>query len=115
MIKKGFKGRCQKRQMKKCKDVVRTYGAIQLAYAEVLENADDITEFQCNVVLTGLEIGEYSSDFVCEKRNGDLMVRECVERKFLMKPLTVKLLDASREYWTRRGVTDWGLVIDEEK
>ena len=27
MIKKGFKGRCQKRQMKKCKDVVRTYGA----------------------------------------------------------------------------------------
>lgn len=48
MIKKGFKGRCQKRQMKKCKDVVRTYGAIQLAYAEVLENADDITEFQCN-------------------------------------------------------------------
>ena len=26
MIKKGFKGRCQKRQMKKCKDVVRTYG-----------------------------------------------------------------------------------------
>ena len=44
---------------KKCKDVVRTYGAIQLAYAEVLENADDITEFQCNVMLTGLEIREY--------------------------------------------------------
>lgn len=42
------------------------------------------------------------------------MVRECVERKYLMKPLTVKLLDASREYWERRGVTDWGLVINEE-
>lgn len=42
------------------------------------------------------------------------MVRECVFRKFLMKPLTVKLLDASREYWLRHGVTDWGLVIDEE-
>lgn len=66
-------------------------------------------------MLTGLEIGEYSSDFVCEKQNGELMVRECVERKFLMKPLTVKLLDASREYWTKRGVTDWGLVINEEK
>ena len=50
MIKKGFKGRCQKRQMKKCKDVVRTYGTIQLAYAEVLEKEEDITEFQCNVM-----------------------------------------------------------------
>ena len=30
------------------------------------------------------------------------------------KPLTVKLLDASRDYWLRHGVTGWGLVIDEE-
>ena len=104
MIKKGFKGRCQKRQMKKCKEVVRTYGAIQLAYAERLEQEDSIIEFQCNVMLSGLEAGEYSSDFVCEKQNGDLMVRECVERRFLKKPMTVKLLDASREYWTRREV-----------
>lgn len=36
------------------------------------------------------------------------MVREYVFRKFLMKPLTVKLLDASRECWNRQGVTDWG-------
>ena len=115
MIKKGFKGRCQKRQMKKCKEVVRTYGAIQLAYAERLEQEDSIIEFQCNVMLSGLETGEYSSDFVCEKQNGDLMVRECVERRFLKKPMTVKLLDASREYWTRRGITDWGIVTDEEK
>ena len=64
MIKKGFKGRCQKRQMKKCKEVVRTYGAIQLAYAERLEQEDSIIEFQCNVMLSGLEAGEYSSDFV---------------------------------------------------
>ena len=40
-------------------------------------------------------VGEYTSDFVCTKTDGDLMVRECVFRKFLMKPLTVKLLDAS--------------------
>lgn len=51
---------------------------------------------------------------LCTKTDGDLMVRECVFRKFLMKPLTVKLLDASREYWLKRGVTDWGVVIDEE-
>lgn len=42
------------------------------------------------------------------------MVRECVFRKFLMKPMTVKLLDASREYWRNRGVSDWGVVIDEK-
>ena len=44
-----------------------------------------------------------------------MMVRECVQRKHLMKPMTVKLLDDSREYWLRHGVSDWGLVIDEEK
>lgn len=115
MIKAKFKGRCEKRKMQKCRDVVRTYSAIQLAYAEKLEKEDSIIEFQCNVMLSGLEVGEYSSDFVCEKQDGELRVRECVERKFLMKPMTVKLLDASREYWTRRGVTDWGIVINEEK
>ena len=54
-------------------------------------------------------------DFVCVKQDGDLMVRECVERKHLMKPMTVRLLDASMEYWRRNGVTDWGLGINEEK
>ena len=115
MIKKNYKGRCQKQKMKKCKDVVRTYSAIQSAYAEAVERDEKIKEFQCNVLLDGLEAGAYSSDFVCVKQDGDLMVRECVERKHLMKPMTVKLLDASREYWRRNGVTDWGLVINEEK
>lgn len=115
MIKKNFKGRCKKRMLTKCKDVARTYNDIQTAYADVLEKEDKIKEFRCNVMLDGLGIGEYSSDFVCVKEDGDLMVRECVERRFLTKPMTVKLLDASREYWQRHGVTDWGLVIDEEK
>lgn len=115
MIKKNYKGRCQKRKMKKCKDVVRTYSNIQSAYAEVLEREEKIKEFRCNVFLDGLEAGAYSSDFVCVKQDGELMVRECVERKHLMKPMTVRLLDASREYWRRNGVTDWGLVINEEK
>ena len=80
MLKKNYKGRCQKIKLKKSQ-----------------------------------EMGEYTSDFVCVKADGDLMVRECVERKHLMKPMTVKLLDASREYWKRNGVTDWGLVINAEK
>ena len=57
---------------------------------------------------------DYMSDFVCVKNDGGLMVRECVYRKFLTKPMTVKLLDDSRNYWRIHGVEDWGLVIDAE-
>ena len=114
MRKKKFKGRCEKRVITKCSEVCRTYDAIQYAYSDVLQASDGVKEIRCNVPLTGRDISEYTSDFVCVKADNDLMVRECVFRKFLMKPLTVKLLDASREYWLRQGVTDWGLVIDEE-
>ena len=114
MRKKNFKGRCEKRVIPKCSEVLRTYDSIQYTYADLLQADDGIKEIRCNVLLDGLDLGEYTSDFVCVKTDGDLMVRECVYRKFLMKPLTVKLLDASKEYWLRHGVTDWGLVIDEE-
>ena len=114
MRKRNFKGRCEKRMIGKCTEVCRTYDAIQYAYADLLQGSDEVKEIRCNVLLDGLDVGEYTSDFVCTKVDGDLMVRECVFRKFLMKPLTVKLLDASREYWIRHGVMDWGLVIDEE-
>jgi hypothetical protein len=114
MRKKNFKGRCEKRKIGKCEEVCKTYDAIQYAYADLLQANDEIKEIRCNVLLNGLDIGEYTSDFVCIKTDGDLMVRECVFRKYLMKPMTVKLLDASREYWLRHGVMDWGVVIDEE-
>ena len=91
MRKKNFKGRCEKRVIGKCSEVCRTYDAIQYAYADLLQKNDEIKEIRCNVLLDGLEVGEYTSDFVCTKTDGDLMVRECVFRKFLMKPLTVKL------------------------
>ncbi len=115
MRKKNYKGRCEKRVLGKCQDVCRTYDSIQYVYADVLQESEDIKEIRCNVLLDGLEMGDYTSDFVCVKSDGILMVRECVFRKFLLKPMTVKLLDASRDYWLRHGVTDWGLVIDEEK
>ena len=50
---------------------------------------------------------------MCEKLNDDLIVRECVQKKYLTKPLTVKLLDFSRNYWLKRGIKDWGIVINE--
>ena len=114
MRKKNFKGRCEKRTISKCEEVCRTFDPIQYAYADILQASEDIKEIRCNFPLDGLPDGEYTSDFVCTKTNGDVLVRECVERRFLTKPLTVKLLDASRLYWLRRGVIDWGLVVNEE-
>lgn len=113
MIKKNYKGRCIKKSVNKSKEICRTYNALQLAYLEKLQANEIITEIQCNIPLDG-EIGEYNTDFLCRKSNGDLLVRECVYRKHLLKPLTVKLLEASRIYWLNRGVDDWGLVIDAE-
>lgn len=52
--------------------------------------------------------GEYTSDFVCVRSNDDLMVWECVFRKYLIKPMAVRLLDASRTYWLNHGVSDEG-------
>ena len=115
MKKKNYKGICQKRTLSKCIGICRTYNEIQFCYADMLQSDNSVTEFRCNVLLDGLTEGEYTTDFVCKKSDGDLMVRECVYRKLLTKPMTVKLLDLSRQYWLNRGVNDWGLVIDAEK
>lgn len=116
MRKKGYKGkRVEKRSLSKSKEICRFYDALQSKYADMMQDCEEITEIRCNVPLDGLTEGEYTTDFVCVKSNGDLMVRECVLRKHLTKPMTVRLLDISREYWLRHGVSDWGLVIDAEK
>lgn len=117
MKPKGYKRtRCEKRTMSKCVDgVVRTFNVIESRYADKLEENPDVKEFRCQVLLEGLEMGEYCSDFVATKMDGDLMVRECVFRKHLTKPMTAKLLDASRLYWKRRGVTDWGIVVEKKE
>lgn len=115
MVKKNYKGRCIKKSVSKSKEVCRTYNDLQLVYLDMLQANEGIAEIRCNIPLDGDKIGEYNTDFLCVKSDGDLLVRECVFRKHLLKPLTVKLLDASRLYWLNRGVNDWGLVIDEEK
>lgn len=114
MRQKNIKTRCEKRKLPKFKDICRTYDAISYAYADILVKNEDIREISCNVLLDGLPDGTYTSDFVCVKENGDLMVRECVYRKHLTKPMTIKLLDASKSFWQNRGVVDWGIVIDME-
>lgn len=115
MIKKNYKGRCIKKSVEKSKEVCKIYNDIQLAYLNILQSKDDVTDIQCSVPLSGDTTEEYCTDFLCTKSNGDLMVRECVFRKLLTKPMTIKLLDMSKAYWLCHGVEDWGLVIDEEK
>ena len=67
MRKRNFKGRCEKRTIGKCTEVCRTYDAIQYAYADLLQASDEVKEIRCNVLLDGLDVGEYTSDFVCTK------------------------------------------------
>lgn len=122
MRKKNFKGRCEKRTVGKCEEVCKTFDPIQYAYADVLQANREEESFRCNVPLEAdcvvpqndVSVVEYMTDFVCTKKTGEIFVRECVERKFLTKPLTVKLLDASRQYWLRNGVIDLGIVVNEE-
>ena len=115
MRNQNSKVRVTKRKLSKCHEVCRTYTPLQYAYSNILERDESVAEFQCNVLLEGLEIeGKYTTDFVIKKNNGDIAIRECVLRDKLSKPLNIKLLDASRTYWYRRGVLDWGIVIDAE-
>ena len=114
MRKKNYKGRCEKLSVSKSKEVCRLYSELQKKYLAVLQGNPEIEEIRCNVLLDGLELGEYTSDFVCIKTGRNMMVRECIETRYLTKPMSAKLLDASREYWMKLGVTDWGMVVDGE-
>ena len=80
MRKIGYKGRCEKKSLSKSKEVCRTYDPIQSKYAELLDGLPEIEEIRCNVPLEGFKEGDYMTDFVCVKIDGDLMVRECVWR-----------------------------------
>lgn len=89
MRKKNYKGRCEKRAIKKCESICKTYDPIQSAFVTILDNRDDIAEIQCNVELDG-DAADFTTDIVAVMTNGELMVRECVSRKILPRPLTIK-------------------------
>ena len=114
MRNSNTKVRCEKLSLSKCPGVCRTYSDIQLAYARQLQADESIAEFRCNVLLEDFEFtdGAYMTDFVCTTITGDVLVRECIKRNLIERPKTIKMLDASREYWAARGVMDWGVVID---
>lgn len=115
MHKKDYKGRCEKKTLTKSKEICRTYDPIQNKYADILNDSPDIKEIRCNVLLDNFSEGEYTSDFVCVKSNGDSMVRECIQRDKISKPKNIKLLDASRVYWLNHDISDWGIVTNAEE
>ena len=102
----------KKRAVKKCGTICKTFDPIQSAFVSILDNRNDIAEIQCNVELEG-DASDFTTDIVAVMTNGELMVRECVSRKILSRPLTLKWLEISQTYWYRRGVKNWGLVVDE--
>ena len=105
-----------KKQLAKCKSVFHAYNDIQYAYGIRLDSHNDIADIECNIKLVGCPDGDhYTTDFYCTKTNGEIMVRECVEKSKLLKPMTAKLLDISRNYWLSKGVLDWGIVLGEGK
>lgn len=108
--------KCLKKRFNKCNTVCRLYSPIQSAFAKLLEEDDTVKNFECNVPLTDFPLGEnYTSDFLITKSNGDYAVRECVFRAKLSLPKTAQRLDASRIYWLRKGIYDWGIIINAEE
>ena len=116
MRNSNTKVRCEKLSLSKCPGVCRTYSDIQLAYAQQLQADENIAEFRCNVPLGNFERtdGAYTTDFVRTTITGEVIVRECIKRTLIERPKTIKMLDASREYWAQRGVNDLGLAMNME-
>lgn len=112
MRKQKYKGRCEKRILSKSDEVCRFYSDLQSKYADKLDSDNDIKQIHCDVYLCNTE---YMSDFLCTRKNGDVFIRECVERRFLNKPMTIKMLDISRNYWLNHGIEDWGIVTNVEE
>ena len=112
MRNKGLKTRCTKQSLPKFEGVCKTFDKVQTAAAIFLSKMEDVKTIRSYVDSAIVDGTQYTSDFVCEKRNGDLAIWECVYGKHLMKPLTVKLLDASRSFWLSRGA-EWGVIIAE--
>lgn len=110
---KNIKTKCTKQSFSKCIGVCKTYSPIATVYAEILNSSEEIIDFKVNILLDDFSEGDYTTDFVCRKSDGSVMVRECIERNNIQRPKNARLLDASRNYWIARGIVDWGVVTNE--
>ena len=108
---KNIKTRCVKLTLPHFDGVVKTYDDLQLAAAKLLSANSDFVSIQSNVDCVEVDGTRYTTDFVCESKDGKYSVLECVYRKQLDKPKMMKLLDASQQFWAARGV-EWGLICE---
>lgn len=104
-----------KKKLNKCKTIFYAYNELQFKYGNLLDEREDILEIKCNIKIDCSLGPDYTTDFYITKTDGSIMVRECVYRDKLLKPLTAKMLDASRNYWLSKGIKHWGIVINEEE
>ena len=104
-----------KKKLSKCKTIFHAYNELQYKYVNILDEREDVLEFKCNVKINCSLGLDYTTDFYIIKTDGSIVIRECVYRDKLNKPLTAKMLDASRNYWLAAGFKNWGIVINEEK
>ena len=103
-----------KRKLPKCSTFFFAFSELQNKYGEQLSKDENVLEFKANIKLEDFPLGDtYTTDFLITTIDGRTLIRECVYKSKLLKPMTIKLLDASREYWLSRGFTDWGIVVDE--
>ena len=109
MRKKNYKGRCEKRVLSKCIGICRTYDALQYAYADVLEENDEVKEFQCNVPLASDEGEDYTTDFYCEMENGDVLVLK--NRPLLPAQAVRYKTDGTEEIVFREPLFQYGLKL----
>ena len=110
---KNIKTRCVKLTLPHFDGVVKTYDDLQLAAAKLLSANSNFVSIQSNVDCVEVDGTKYTTDFVCRSKDGKYSVFECVYRKQLDKPKMMKLLDASQQFWTARGV-EWGLIVDKD-
>ena len=111
MRNKNQKGKCVKLTLPYFDGVVKTYDDLQLAAAKLLSANSDFVSIQSNVDCVEVDGTQYTTDFVCQSKDEKYSVFECVYRKQLDKPKMMKLLDASQQFWTARGV-EWGLICE---
>lgn len=121
---KSQKGRCTKISLEKNRDVCRCYDKLMEAYARQLATDENVSEFAMNIPLSferttlpddlPSPARSHTTDFYIKWRDGTIAIREAVFRHHLPRPSTAEKLQLSKIYWERKGVSDWGIVIEKE-
>lgn len=64
MYSKKYKGKCVKKRISKCKDIIKCFDDIMLAYVDKIERDENISEILCNVPLEDFDLSAFSSAII---------------------------------------------------